>query len=186
MLSLSLDRDLLHLSLVVCYIYTYLYLFLAGIDHTRNTTKSEKSCFRCRKTNWHVEYNYSLQPPKYLIIIVNRFRYINNNFTKDRCSTLMDMTFALGLHKFSLQATIDYHGLFYVFWPLYHLYQLSQKKHSIVTTAKLRSLKWLYQKLINCLCSNVWIIDYVMVFGLEEEDGSFNYFHGTGTSSPSH
>ena len=51
-----------------------------------------------------------LQPPKYLIIVVNRFRYINNNFTKDRCSIHMDMTVVLGLHKFSLQATIDHHG----------------------------------------------------------------------------
>ena len=25
-----------------------------------------------------------------------------------------------------------------------------------------------------------------MVFGLEQEDGSFNYSHGAGTTSPSH
>ena len=71
--------------------------------------KIENSCFRCKKNTWHVESNYILQPPKYLII-VNRFRYINNNFTKDRCSIPMDMTVVLGLHKFSLQATIDHHG----------------------------------------------------------------------------
>ena len=35
--------------------------------------------------------------------------YINNNFTKDRCSVPRDMTVVLGLHKFSLQATIDHH-----------------------------------------------------------------------------
>ena len=62
----------------------------------------EKSCFRCKKNTWHVESNYISQPPKYLIIIVNRFRYINNNFTKDRCSIPMDMTVVFGLHKFSL------------------------------------------------------------------------------------
>ena len=45
-----------------------------------------------------------------MIIFVNRFRYINNNFTKDRCSLPMDMAVVLGLHKFSLQATIDHHG----------------------------------------------------------------------------
>ena len=72
--------------------------------------KLEKSCFRRKKNNWHVESNYILQPPKYLIIAVNRFRYINNNFTKDRCSIPMDMTVVLGLHRFSLQATIDHHG----------------------------------------------------------------------------
>ena len=45
-----------------------------------------------------------------VIIVINRFRYINNNFTKDRCSIPMDITIVLGLHKFSLQATIDHHG----------------------------------------------------------------------------
>ena len=64
--------------------------------------KIEKSCFRCKKNTWHVEFNYILQPPKYFIIVVNHFRYINNNFTKDRCSIPMDMTVVLGLHKFSL------------------------------------------------------------------------------------
>ena len=70
--------------------------------------KLEKSGSRCKKNTWHVETNYILQPPKYLIIVVNRFRYINNNFTKDRCSIPMDKTI-------------------YVFWPLYCLYQLLQK-----------------------------------------------------------
>ena len=72
--------------------------------------KLEKSCFRCKKNTWHVESNYILQPPKYLISLVNRFRYINDNFTKDRYSIPIDMTVVLGLHKFSLQATIDHHG----------------------------------------------------------------------------
>ena len=72
--------------------------------------KLEKSCFRCKKNTWHVEFNYLLQPPKYLIIVVNRLRYFNNNFAKDKCSIPMDMTVVLGLHKFSLQATIDHHG----------------------------------------------------------------------------
>ena len=48
--------------------------------------KLEKSYFRC---NW--------------------FRYVNNNFTKHRCSLPINMTVILGLHKFSLQATIDHH-----------------------------------------------------------------------------
>ena len=72
--------------------------------------KLEKSCFQCKKNTWHVESNYILQPPKYLIIVVNRFGYINNNFSKDRCSIPMHMTVVLGLHKFSLQVTIDHHG----------------------------------------------------------------------------
>ena len=57
-----------------------------------------------------LESNYILQPPKYLIIVVNRFRYINNNFTKHTCSIPMDMTVVLGLHKFSLQDPTDHHG----------------------------------------------------------------------------
>ena len=100
------------LSLVACYILHLLvaYLFHAGIDKARNGTKLEKPCFRCRNNTWHVESNYVLQRPKYLIIVVNRFRYNNNNFTKNRCSIPMDMTVVLGLHKYSLQATIDHHG----------------------------------------------------------------------------
>ena len=73
-------------------------------------TKIRKILLRCKKSTWHVDTNYLLQPPKYLIFVVNRFRYINNNFTKDRCSKPMDMTVVLGLNKFSLQATIDHHG----------------------------------------------------------------------------
>ena len=69
--------------------------------------KLEKSYFRCKKNTWHVESGYILQ---HLIILFNRFRYTNNNFTKDRCFIPMDMTVVLGLHKFSLRATIDHHG----------------------------------------------------------------------------
>ena len=71
--------------------------------------KLGKSCFRCKKNTWHVEFNYILQPQKYLIIVVHWFRCINNNFTKDICYIPMDMTVVLGLHKLSLQATIDHH-----------------------------------------------------------------------------
>ena len=69
--------------------------------------KQENPAFDARRTL--VESNYLLQPPKYWIIVVNRFRYINNNLPK-RCSIPMDMTVVLGLHKCGLQATIDHHG----------------------------------------------------------------------------
>ena len=78
-------------------------LIKQGMQH-----KLEKSCFRCKKNTWHVESNYILQPPMYLVITVYRFRYINNNVTKDRCSIPVDMTVVLGLHKFSLQAIMDH------------------------------------------------------------------------------
>ena len=69
--------------------------------------KLQKSCSRCNQNTWHVESSYILQPPKYLLLFVNRFRYIDNNVTKDRCSIPMDTTVRLGPLKFSLRATID-------------------------------------------------------------------------------
>ena len=65
----------------------------------------EYSCFRCETNTWHVESKYIFQPLKYVIIIVNRFRDINNNVTKGRYSIPMDKAVVLGLHKFSLHAT---------------------------------------------------------------------------------
>ena len=73
-----------HLSLVVYYIF-----------HLLNT--------------WHVESSYILQPPKYLLLFVNLFKYINNNVTKDSCSIPMDTTVWLGPLNFSLRATRDHH-----------------------------------------------------------------------------
>ena len=106
--------------------------------------KLEKSCFRCKKNTWHVESNFILQPPKCLIIVVNRCRYINNNFTKDTYSIPMDMTVVLGLHKFSLQAAIhvDHHG---------------PSMYSGHYTASINCWVWndWYQKLLYCLCGNV-------------------------------
>ena len=78
---------------------------LEGLQH-----KSQKSCSRCNKNTWHIESSYILQPPKILLLFVNRFRYINNNVTKDRCPIPMDTTVRLGPLKFSLRATIDHHG----------------------------------------------------------------------------
>ena len=103
----------------------------------------EKCCFRCKKNTWHVESNYILQPPKYLIIMVNRFRYINNNYTKDRWSIHIDMTVVLGLHKFSLRATIDHHGPS-LYWDHYTTPINSCKKYWY--DRKLQGLKWLIPK----------------------------------------
>ena len=80
-------------------------LILQGLQQ-----KWQKSCSRCNKNTWHVESSYILQPPKYLLLFVNRFRYIDNNVTKDICSIPMDTTVRLGPHKFSLRATIDHQG----------------------------------------------------------------------------
>ena len=80
-------------------------LILQGLQQ-----KLQKSCSRCNKNTWHVESSYLLQPPKYLLLFVNRFRYINDNVTKDRCSIRMDTTVKLGPLKFNPRATIDHHG----------------------------------------------------------------------------
>ena len=88
--------------------YTYLYPFHAGISNARNATKIQESCFRYKKNTWHVDSNFILQPPTYLIIIINWFIYMNNYVTKDRCSISTDMTVVLGLHKTSLQAMYSF------------------------------------------------------------------------------
>ena len=90
----------------------------------------------------HIESSYILQPPKYLLLFVNRFRYINNYITKDRCPIPMDTTVRLGPLKFSLQATIDHHG------PSIDSGHFTAsinccKKHSIATITKLQSLELL-------------------------------------------
>ena len=79
-------------------------LILQGLQQ-----KLQKSCSPCKKSTWHVESSYILQPPKYLLLSVNRFSYINNNVTKDRCSILIDTTGRLGPLKLSLRTTIHHH-----------------------------------------------------------------------------
>ena len=80
-------------------------LILEGLQQ-----KLQKSCSRCNKITRHVESSYILQPPKYLLLFVNQFRYIDNNVTKGRSPIPMDTTVRLGPLKFSLQVTIDHHG----------------------------------------------------------------------------
>ena len=80
-------------------------LILEGLQQ-----KLQKSSSRCNKNTQHIESSYILQPPKYLLLFVNRFRYLNNNIIKDRCPIPLDTTVMLGPLKFNLQATIDHHG----------------------------------------------------------------------------
>ena len=75
-----------------------------------DTSSMQKSCSPCNKNTWHVESSYILQPPKYLHLFANRFRYINNDVTKDRCPIPMDTTVRLDPLTFSIRATIDHHG----------------------------------------------------------------------------
>ena len=139
-------------------------LILEGLQQ-----KLQKSCSRCNKNTRHVESGYLLQIPKYPLLFVNRFRYINDNVTKDRCPIPMDTTVRLGPLKFSLQATIDHHG------PSIHSGHYTAsinccKKHSIATITQLRSLELLIKNpLLHMLYYMYWLTHF---FGLEQEGGS--------------
>ena len=45
--------------------------------------KLYKTCFRYKKETRHLESKHLSQPPKYLIIIIMIFNYINDNVTKN-------------------------------------------------------------------------------------------------------
>ena len=173
-----------HLCLVVLYISpnntsSMQNLILQGLQQ-----KLQKSCSRCNKNTWHVESSYILQPPKYLFLFVNRFRYINDNVTKDKCSIPMDTTVRLGPLKFSPRATIDHHG------PSIHSGHYTAsinccKKHFIATITQLRSSELLTAKtpLLHMLYYMNWLThDFWTRTGGWEFDRS----HGAGTSSPFH
>ena len=55
-------------------------------------------------------WSHILQPPNYLIIIVNRITYSNNRITKNKSRMPLDLYIKLGPYKFSLQASVDHHG----------------------------------------------------------------------------
>ena len=145
----------------------------------------QKSCSRCNKNTWHVESSYILQPPKYLLLFVNRFRHINYNVTKYRCSIPIDTTVRLGPLKFSLRATIDHHG------PSIHSghYTASinccKKNHSTATNTQLRSLEVLSAEtpLLHMLYYMNWLTHD---FWTRTGGWGFDCSHSAGTSSPSH
>ena len=129
----------------------------------KDCNKLQKSCSQCYKNTWYVESSYILQPPKFLLLFVNRFKYINNNLTKYSCSIHMDTTVRLGPLKFSLWATIDHHG------PSIHSGHSTAsinccKKHYIATITQLRKNS-----------STAYVVLYELIdiiFGLEQEGGS--------------
>ena len=57
-----------------------------------------KTC-SCKKCTWHIEFIHILQPPKYVVIIVNRFNYIDN---KNRSLEPLDMDSVPGPYNFNL------------------------------------------------------------------------------------
>ena len=72
--------------------------------------KIYKTCSCCGRDTWHIESKQILQPPNYLIIIVNRITYSNNRITKNKSCMPLDLYIKLGPYKFSLQASVDHHG----------------------------------------------------------------------------
>ena len=98
------------------------------------------SCFRCKKNPWHVESNYILQPPKYLIINVNWFRFINNNVTKGApCLWFLICLVSINSACRLPYVITDHLCILAIILPLS---TVAKKTHSIATTAKLRSWKW--------------------------------------------
>ena len=69
-----------------------------------------KTCYCCGRDSWHTKSKQILQPPKYLIIIVNRITYSNNRITKNKSRMPLDLYIKLGAYKFSLQASLDHLG----------------------------------------------------------------------------
>ena len=145
--------------------------------------KLQKSCSRCNKNTRHIESSYILQPPKYLLLFVNRFRYLNNNIIKDRCPIPLDATVMLGPLKFNLQATIDHHGpsidsghyTASINCCKKTFYCNDHKITEFGITDKTPLLHILYY--INGLTHDFW----TRTGGWE-----FDHSHGAGTSSPSH
>ena len=74
--------------------------------------KIYKTCSCCGRDTWHIESKQILQPPKNLLIIVNRITYSNNRITKNKSPMPLDLYNKLGPYKFSLQASVDHHGYY--------------------------------------------------------------------------
>ena len=58
--------------------------------------KLYKTCSCCGRDTWHIESKQILQPPNYLIIIVNRITYSNNGITKNKSRMPLDLYIKLG------------------------------------------------------------------------------------------
>ena len=139
-------------------------LILEGLQQ-----KLQKSCSRCNKNTRHIESSYILQPPKYLLLFVNRFRYINNNITKNRCAIPMDTTVRLGPLKFSIQAIIDHHGPSIDSGITLHL--LIVAKNILLQRSRNYGVWNYWYKLLYCIYCIIQM-DWHMIFGLEQEGGS--------------
>ena len=167
-------------SISVIY-FTYGHLFYAKLILEGLQQKFQNSCSRWNKNTRHVGPSYILQHPKYLLLFVNRFRYINNNVTKDRSLIPMDTTVRFGPLKLSLQTTIDHHG------PSVHSGQYTESINCckiLLQRSQLRSLELLIKTLLLDILYYISGLthDFWTRTGWWESDRS----HGAGISSPSH
>ena len=64
--------------------------------------KLYKTCSCCGRDTGHIESKQILQPPKYLIIIVNRITYSTNRITKYKSHMPLDLYIKLGPYYFAL------------------------------------------------------------------------------------
>ena len=94
-------------------------LYVTPIDSTsmqellmqEHKQKLYKTC-SCGGDTWHIESKQILQPPKYLIISVNRITYSNNMITKNKSRMPLDLYIKLGPYKYFLHASVDHLGYF--------------------------------------------------------------------------
>ena len=96
----------------------------------------------------------------------------------------MDIIVVLGLHEFKLQATINHHG------PSMYSGHYTASMNCCKGTFYCNDSKITEFEAIDTKnSSTAYVVMYNLLhngFGLEQEDGSFDYSHGAGTSSPSH
>ena len=90
-------------------------LILQGLSQ-----KLQNPCSRCNRNTEHVEPGYILQPPKYLLLFVNRFRYLRDNVTKD-APYLWIRPLGFVPLQFSLRATISIMDRLYIPVIILHL-----------------------------------------------------------------
>ena len=126
----------------------------------------------------HTESIQISQPAKYLIISVNRLRYINNNVTKIVIPWPLYMVSIDSAPKLP-EIITDRPCILIIILPL-----SIDINHYIATPANYGVWNDWNQNLIYCICSNI----YWLRKGLWSRTGGgyFNHSHGNGSSSPSH